>query len=72
MKKIVVAIVLLFVYNSLIFSSNQVQTNLDSASYLIKATSALINLNIAENQSVRDFKDTLLFEEDFNDFSRQG
>jgi hypothetical protein len=72
MKKIVVAIVLLFVYNSLIFSSNQVQTNLDSASYLIKATSALINLNIAENQSVRVFKDTLLFEEDFNDFSRQG
>ena len=72
MKKIVIAIVLLFVYNSLIFSSNQVQTNLDSATCLIKATTALINLDITENQSVRVFKDTLLFEEDFNDFSRQG
>lgn len=72
MKKIVIAIVLLFVYNSLIFSSNQVQTNLDSATCLIKATTALIHLDITENQSVRVFKDTLLFEEDFNDFSRQG
>ena len=72
MKKIVAVIVLLFVSNSLIFSANQVQTNLDSASYIIKATTALINLDITENQSIRVFKDTLLFEEDFNDFSRQG
>ncbi len=72
MKKIVAVIVLLLGFNSLIFSLNQGQTNLDSASCEIKATTAIINLDIAENQTIRVFKDTLLFEENFNDFSRQG
>lgn len=72
MKKIAVFIALLFVFNSLIYSANQVQTNLDSVNYTIKATTAIINLNITENQTVRVFKDTLLFEEDFSEFSLQN
>ena len=72
MRKIVLFVFLLLAVNSLVFSSNQVQTNLDSATYIIKSTNAIINLNIAETQSVRVFKDTLLFEENFDDFSRQG
>lgn len=68
MKKITIFFILLFVCNSLIYSANQTQTNLELGTYTIGATTATINLNISENQSITVFKDTLLFEEDFNNF----
>ncbi len=72
MKKITIFFILLFVWNSLIYSANQIQTNLESGTYTIGATTAVINLNINENQTITVFKDTLLFEEDFNNFLKGG
>ncbi len=72
MKKITIFFILLFVCNSLIYSANQAQTNLESGTYTIGATTAVINLNINENQTITVFKDTLLFEEDFNNFLNNG
>jgi hypothetical protein len=72
MKKITIFFILLFVCNSLIYSANQTQTNLESGTYTIGATTAVINLNINENQTITVFKDTLLFEEDFNNFLKDS
>lgn len=72
MKKITIFFILLFVCNSLIYSANQTQTNLELGTYTIGATTAVINLNINENQTITVFKDTLLFEEDFNNFLKGG
>ena len=72
MKKITIFFILLFVCNSLIYSANQTQTNLELGTYTIGATTAVINLNINENQTITVFKDTLLFEEDFNNFLNNG
>lgn len=72
MKKITIFFILLFVCNSLIYSANQIQTNLESGTYTIGATTAVINLNINENQTITVFKDTLLFEEDFNNFLKDS
>lgn len=72
MKKKVLFFILLFVCNSLLYSANQTQTNLESGTYTIGATTATINLNITENQTITIFKDTLLFEEDFNNFLKEG
>ncbi len=71
MKKVIIFINLLFVCLFL-FSTNQGQTNLSSDTYLIGATSATIDINLSENQTVIVFKDTLLFEENFENFSRGG
>jgi hypothetical protein len=70
MKKIVAFFILLLICNAMVYSANQVQTNLESGSYQIEAKTATIALNISENQSVTVFKDTLLFEEDFSNFVR--
>lgn len=70
MKRIMIFFVLLFVCNSLVYSANQIQTNLESGTYMIGATTATINLTIVENQTITVFKDTLLFEEDFSNFLR--
>ncbi len=70
MKKIVAFFILLLICNAMVYSANQVQTNLESGSYQIEAKTATIALNISENQSVTVFKDTLLFEEDFSKFVR--
>lgn len=70
MKKITIFFILLFVCNSLIYSANQTQTNLELGTYMIGATTATINLTIVENQTITVFKDTLLFEEDFSNFLR--
>jgi hypothetical protein len=72
MKKIVAFFILLLICNAMVYSANQVQTNLESGSYQIEAKTATIALNISENQSVIVFKDTLLFEEDFSKFSREN
>lgn len=72
MKKIVAFFILLLICNAMVYSANQVQTNLESGSYQIEAKTATIALNISENQSVTVFKDTLLFEEDFSNFLREG
>ncbi len=72
MKKIVAFFILLLICNAMVYSANQVQTNLESGSYQIEAKTATIALNISENQSVTVFKDTLLFEEDFSKFSREN
>ncbi len=71
MKKVIIFINLLFVCLFL-FSANQEQTNLSSDTCLIGATSATIDINLSENQTVIVFKDTLLFEENFENFSRGG
>lgn len=72
MKKIVALLTYIFVFQSLLFPAKQEQIDLDSNTYIIEATSATINLNISENQSIIVFKDTLLYEENFNKFSRES
>lgn len=71
MKKIVVLLNVLLI-SLLSFSANQEQTNLDAGTYIIGATNATVNLNITESQTITVFKDTLLFEENFNNFLREG
>lgn len=72
MKRIVGLLNFLFVLSFCSFASSQEQTNLESGTYTIGTTTATINLHLSENQSVTVFKDTLLFEEDFNNFLRAG
>jgi hypothetical protein len=71
MRKRIIFVCLLFI-NLFLFSANQEQTNLDSDTYEITATTTVVNLNLSDNQTVIVFKDTLLFEEDFSNFSRGG
>ena len=72
MRKIVAFFILLLLCNIKVCYADQVQTNLESGTYQIEAKTATITLNISENQTVTVFKDTLLFEENFNKFLREG